>query len=156
MKFDEESMNEIFSDLLCPGEKSLYPIYAVMPKTEYELTFDTSSLVYVTYTNQDRLIIVKLESLTLDAKISESLILSEAAKTAVEIRPFGIYSAFFRFNTEIGTIRFTLNASPKTYRGAFPHQPENVKNLYTHIAGGFIPYSEDDYSEGPYTSYKDL
>ena len=151
MKFDEESMNEILSTLLCPGEISLYPIYAVMPKTEYDLTFDTSNLVYVTYTNQDRIIIVKLESLTLNAKIHESLILSEAAKTAVEMKPFGIYSAFFRYNTELGTIRFTLNASPRTYRGAFPHQPENVKNLYTHIAGGFIRYSEDDYSDGPFT-----
>ena len=151
MKFDEESMNEIFSTLLCPGEVSLYPIYAVMPKTEYELTFDTSSLVYVTYTNQDRLIIVKLESLTLDAKISESLILSEAVKKTVEMKPFGIYSAFFRYETEIGTIRFTLNASPKTYKGAFPHQTENVKKLFNHIAGGFIRYSEDDFSDGPFT-----
>ena len=141
MKFDDYSMNEILLPLLLPDELSLYPIYATIPRIQINRRFDSSNVAYVTYTNFDRLIIVKLESLTMARGAIEIYRLSDAERKTHEIKRFGIYSGFLRFRENENVIRFNIEASPTSYKNAFPNQAKNVRSLFSLFSDN---YDEDD------------
>ncbi|MDE6531842.1 MAG: hypothetical protein K2K96_13890 [Lachnospiraceae bacterium] len=134
MKYNEQTMNQIFNGMLWGEEKNLCPIYCVFKLKNWGNLSGDMLMGYATCTSGGWLLIVMyspLEQVFNEDPTQTYATYEIALAKSLKIRKtiFGQYIIKMVFPAEKKDIKIRLQAAPKVFGYNFPNQKRNLEKM---------------------------
>lgn len=133
MKYNEQTMNQIFNGMLWAGQESLCPVYCVFKLTNWGNLSGDMLMGYATCTSGGWLQLVMYSSmqqfLNDPAPTYATYEIALAKSIKIKKTIFGQYVIKMVFPTEKRDMKLRLQASPKVLGAYFPNQKKNLDKM---------------------------
>ena len=133
MKYNHDTMCEILSRLLIPGETLRFPVYAGFPETGFFARAGSLQTGFASLTSMGRLIYARYNVFgqCTGGFFNPSL----AQKVAVKKNIFGQYVIDCRYLVNGKKQKIRIQIAPKVVGCKFPEQQENSESLTRELSG---------------------
>lgn len=126
VKYNEDTMKEILSTMLLPGEESLCPIYGIYRRADFFARPQDMKSAFFSVTNTGRLLLVQV---LLSGVHRSAYALSCVKKLKYKKNIFGQYEVDATFDVQGKNVRIRLQMAPKMVGNKFPNQSIHVEKF---------------------------
>ena len=133
MKYNEQTMNQIFDGMLWAGQENLCPVYCVFKLTNWGYLSGDTLMGYATCTSGGWLLLVMYSSMQqfLNNQVPTYATYEIALAKSIKIKKtiLGQYVIKMVFPTEKKDTKIRLQAAPKVIGANFPNQKRNLEKM---------------------------
>lgn len=136
-KMSEKHAEEIFSEMLAEGEKSVCTVNCAVVKTS-NMHYDLRSIPFVCYascTSGGRLLLAVFGADIFEEYSAKAFDISLLKNMKIKKKLFGEYRINAEFPMGNRSIKLEISVSPKVYNGGFPNQEENLEKMLEILRG---------------------